>query len=393
MNKDWKLLIIFLLTWLVCILYSQLKQCKILASNTLKVSHNIDTTSVQFATFSTPLSPTDKKCPIHDNTQWNTDVKPKYQLDRSKILTTVGVSGPNNQLISFRELIFVAIKLNRTVVPIPFFKHKQSDPSADDGMVFVETFLRIDINHLMELVPLLAPSKLGEMCNNGFTSVYITGGLCKGESMKRLKQTCTYMNLNCSDSNDMFILDSCPDIKLPIYQQSAKYSKDHMSITKDFATADQCPLLAFPYNMINFWRGTNKDSQDFSIEDSIIMNDIVRHTIRPKFILNLVDTFAEQYIKSKYISIHWRYNENDWLHGSCENGKSKKPICNQIKLMHKPPELAGAILNYLNIIRETEDVDYMYIAAPPSEQQLLQSVRNELLKSIPEFTIILQSEV
>lgn len=39
--------------------------------------------------------------------------------------------GPNNQLRGFRETIILAIKLNRTVVMPPFYKHR-SDPSPGE---------------------------------------------------------------------------------------------------------------------------------------------------------------------------------------------------------------------------------------------------------------------
>ena len=52
-------------------------------------------------------------------------------LDPNKFIMPVLPYGPNNQLRGFRETIILAIKLNRTVVMPPFYKHR-SDPSPGE---------------------------------------------------------------------------------------------------------------------------------------------------------------------------------------------------------------------------------------------------------------------
>jgi len=66
--------------------------------------------------------PIRQSCPILDDTDWTIDFRPKYRTRPDKLLLTVGLSGPNNQLISLREMIFAAVKLNRTVVPDRVFQ-------------------------------------------------------------------------------------------------------------------------------------------------------------------------------------------------------------------------------------------------------------------------------
>ena len=57
--------------------------------------------------------------------------QPITPLNPSKFLMPVLPYGPNNQLRGFRETIILAIKLNRTVVMPPFYKHR-SDPSPGE---------------------------------------------------------------------------------------------------------------------------------------------------------------------------------------------------------------------------------------------------------------------
>ena len=73
-------------------------------------------------------------CPAW-NPDWNkiNDLVPKIPLDPNKYLIPVLTYGPNNQLRGFRETIFLAIKLNRTIIPPPFYKHSRTDESKNDG--------------------------------------------------------------------------------------------------------------------------------------------------------------------------------------------------------------------------------------------------------------------
>ena len=64
-------------------------------------------------------------------TDWTLDHNPIMPLDPNKFIMPVLPYGPNNQLRGFRETIILAIKLNRTVVMPPFYKHR-SDPSPGE---------------------------------------------------------------------------------------------------------------------------------------------------------------------------------------------------------------------------------------------------------------------
>ena len=99
-------------------------------------------------------------CPFSVHTDWTEIVLPKYETNKDKFLvsfknvsfskysqtykiqTTVTMSGPNNQMITFRETLFLAIKLNRTIIPPIFFKHGKADPSAQNEVTKVENFIR-----------------------------------------------------------------------------------------------------------------------------------------------------------------------------------------------------------------------------------------------------------
>ena len=71
-------------------------------------------------------------------------MKPKYNLRADHYIIPVFTYGPNNQLHGFRESIFMAIKLNRSIIAPPFFKHSRNDvTAAEEGDEVVDTFLRL----------------------------------------------------------------------------------------------------------------------------------------------------------------------------------------------------------------------------------------------------------
>jgi len=68
----------------------------------------------------------DSLCAIEWSSQWRpaTVSEPLVKLSKQRFLLPVLINGPNNQLVGFRKTIFIAIKLNRTVVIPKFFAHR-----------------------------------------------------------------------------------------------------------------------------------------------------------------------------------------------------------------------------------------------------------------------------
>lgn len=82
----------------------------------------------------THLTSNEDGCPVWEPDWPEMDtIVPQIKLDPEKFLIPVLTYGPNNQLRGFRETIFLALKLNRTIVPPPFYKHSRTDESKNDG--------------------------------------------------------------------------------------------------------------------------------------------------------------------------------------------------------------------------------------------------------------------
>ena len=100
-------------------------------------------------------------------TDWTLDHNPIMPLDPNKFIMPVLPYGPNNQLRGFRETIILAIKLNRTVVMPPFYKHR-SDPSPGEiRLVFSKFFIVkigvMDFAFLLKTVKVTLGEKLTKM--------------------------------------------------------------------------------------------------------------------------------------------------------------------------------------------------------------------------------------
>jgi len=134
------------------------------------------------------------------------------------------------------------------------------------------------------------------MHNLCMTSPYKKRRHCKPEMAIRVNKTCKYYQIPCTDPSGKFIMENCPETPLPMYSQSGKY-KNFTKIKADFTTDDKCPVLSFPYNMINFWKSFGPGRSSISTFDMELLTDIVQYTTRPRFILNLVNRFIPVYLK------------------------------------------------------------------------------------------------
>lgn len=105
---------------------------------------------------------------------WNEPIESLINLRQDHFLLPILCYGPNNQILGLRESIVMAIKLNRTLIAPPFFKHKRNDNSAMDDNQILEVDSRIDIDRLRELIPLKPSHSAHEACNNQFDAFYTT---------------------------------------------------------------------------------------------------------------------------------------------------------------------------------------------------------------------------
>jgi len=93
-----------------------------------------------------------QKCPVLFSGKNNfAGAKPLIKLNKSKYLLPILRNGPNNQLVGLRASIYVAIRLNRTMVLPKFFKHR-SDRSVElQSNVLNITLMILGFRHKLRL--------------------------------------------------------------------------------------------------------------------------------------------------------------------------------------------------------------------------------------------------
>ena len=64
--------------------------------------------------------------------------------------------------------------------------------------------------------------------------------------------------------------------------------------------------------------------------------------IRPQSVVELVQSFREEFLADEYLTIHWRYNKGDWYHGGCQKGKEMCRLFSVWKNSNCPKALKSA---------------------------------------------------
>ena len=93
---------------------------------------------------------------------------------------------PNNQQRGFRETVFLAVKLNRTIVPPGFFKHSRTDKeeNSESDAHIIAPWHRFDISALATMMSTADPMKIGNECGGHFQSYFkVKPGYCSGTGL------------------------------------------------------------------------------------------------------------------------------------------------------------------------------------------------------------------
>ncbi|CBY39711.1 unnamed protein product [Oikopleura dioica] len=238
-----------------------------------------------------------------------------------------------------------------------------------------------------------------------------------GSNNGRLFRTCREIDCIVDDLDCEKTPSHClENIALPVVPEKkpkGRFGQDgnFTFLETTYNTNNSCALMAFPYMDINFAR--NIFNSKFSPQDRELMADIIKATARPRNMEKVAQEFIDKFMKSGFVALHWRYNDDDWWHGGCDidsgvfmNGgdlEDKGPkLCKKLSLMRKPEIFAQQVNIYLSRKINAPEKDgrfipqnikIMYIATPPSETSLIIKMRKELKLINPKITIFMQSEL
>ena len=178
---------------------------------------------------------------------------------------------------------------------------------------------------------------------------------------------------------------------LPNQNSTLKFGEilpsDKKVLRTAFDTSAQCVTALSMYKWIQIGTPTglamsvNEVDQNASVPElpdkvlySIIMNN-VRH---PPCIVGAALQYVQEVLDGrKYVGLHWRYDEQDFLSVCRNKARWAKTICSKLENI-KPKFVAEAIYNELQKSNQTSLPLPVYIAAPPDEKDFVHSVYEEL---------------
>lgn len=390
-------------------------------------------------------------CPEYVNPSNTAQQAPTYPLSTTKYLATVLTFGPNNQIRGFRESVYLAIMLNRTLVLPPFFKHSRNDPTANNRETIVSPETRIDIQELNKLIPVISSTEFGKVCGHKFTALLQSGrSYCKGaDRFNAFMEYSGMLNVNtrvhasgshqCRTRAKWDLYPSAEQMSSHNsrqkrfsqtrnsqqlkYSQKSKFTEQNINLLADnkpfdlpfgrnelnelYPVEDPCAVWLFPYRNINLRISYMLDQDGLTAgrrrrlqnQSSYIQTtkDIINFTKRPKFVRDLVQELIPKVFENqeKFISMHWRYNEDDWFIHCDADGKKgkhrtirdlpkrkqsrktvldyKSDICDFARnLTQNPDYIANALIKYLSYT----SVNSIFIASPPSEEKFMEQVKS-----------------
>ena len=133
-------------------------------------------------------------CVAPEIIDWSTPVIPLYKTSTTRYIMPVLIWGPMNQVEGLRETIALAIRLNRTIVIPPMYRHF-TDPNGPNGIVDPE--IRIDIPSVRKLISTvsykslpatLKPDNILIARSLGLEDEHITSGTISGSRASRLRR-------------------------------------------------------------------------------------------------------------------------------------------------------------------------------------------------------------
>ena len=404
------------------------------------------------------------KCPSEPQTlPINHDITPKFQTQPDKYILPSLLWGPSNQLLGLRESIALAIKFNRTLILPKLYRHF-SDPESStilqDYNDVIDPSLRLSVTKLRELIPVVFISEVKDICPNGPDAIWPA----RETDLKQPRLQIRYVHMFDVLQNPKWYLTDYAKLNLtgpmnvaheklnqypvpkidkwpyrgkvyPVLgdvdgQENPNWADPRwMSVYGD--SNEKCVVRNFPMGSLVFWKGADKEH---NIDARDMYHMTARHTAAPEYIDKLIEMFkTDQETSSENsnvdtnvievplsLSVHWRFDKNDWLKGpinKCENIKFKNnetacAVLNQA--MVEPAFISRAVLKYASDVISEVEKDHkwvgldkfgidlhskagdkvvinpleIYISGPPAEADFVGRISDGFKRHVKEYNLI-----
>ncbi|CAK8679898.1 unnamed protein product [Clavelina lepadiformis] len=302
----------------------------------------------------------------------------RIKLNPSRFLYPGFYGGPNNQIMGLLQSIYVAIRLNRTLVVPRFSTHQYTFGKVEA----VPAFQRINIRRLCSFVSCISIEQFRKTCR-GKMDVIFKAKEVTIQNVEKYERD-TEMNILQkfdNDGTDKLKLSQTAQSALLTYPDSSYViSRDHWlpsnedDIRAVYNTTASCALHALSYRSVEIMEKRKiafpllrNASNIHKIPDDVLYSAVIDSVHLPPCVTAAAENYVNAIIGNReYVALHWRYNEEDWFK-PCQRPE-RKPVCEALKKI-TPQDVAHAIVNNLPPLQNNVKLRGplpVYIAAPPS---------------------------
>ncbi|XP_076817900.1 uncharacterized protein LOC143463324 isoform X2 [Clavelina lepadiformis] len=302
----------------------------------------------------------------------------RIKLNPSRFLYPGFYGGPNNQIMGLHQSIYVAIRLNRTLVVPRFYTH----PYTFGKVEIVPAFQRINIRRLCSFVSCISIEQFRKTCR-GKMDVIFKAKEVTIQNVEKYERD-TEMNILQKPDNDgadkLKLSQTAQSALLTYPDSSYVISRDHWlpsnedDIRAVYNTTASCALHALSYRSVEIMEKGKiafpllpSASNIHKIPDDVLYSAVTDSVHLPPCVTAAAENYVNAIIGNReYVALHWRYNEEDWFK-PCQRPE-RKPVCEALKKI-TPQDVAHAIVNNLPPLQNNAKLRGrlpVYIAAPPS---------------------------
>ena len=193
-----------------------------------------------------------------------------------------------------------------------------------------------------------------------------------------------------SGSNHLYEIPALPNLN-STRKRGKSFSLNSDSLVSEYNTSAQCAIATTVFGWIDIPQSAKiaiplKPNMNYlNATDSELISAVIDAIRHPPCIVKVAEDYIRDILKSrKYIGLHWRYDQRDWMHIACRNDTWKK-TCEKISQTtpsHLAEVIASAIKEERNISKEQTPI---YIATPPSLANFVDKVYGNISRNNKNF--------
>ena len=318
--------------------------------------------------------------------QWKSQLSenPVIKLNSAKFILPLLINESNDQMVGFRDAIFLSIALNRTLIMPRFYQHK--------SRVIIEPELKVNMYALSSFLSVKRHSELYELCHGEIGVLFITDHSAfmtkGGPPYNKLANLTGIKNLSDAANSSIHTLPTSSFFGLKQNQGTVELMR------KLYSANERCALYVHPYRSVGvresasgirnarkLMSSANPHVDVDKIDPELLYSLVFINSPKPLFVQQIANDFRTQALENQtFIAVHWRFDKEDWMLKCSKQDKSDGEknfidICEKVEMI-TAYDIARGIEQYHKHIEQTHHIkaNSVYFAAPLNLQKLVDDV-------------------